>query len=68
VAAVLLGAAVPLVAAWLLRGTGQPLRATVLVVAGAALVGVLTMRRPLSAPALTVGAAVLTLLWRWSAT
>ncbi len=67
VAAVLVGAAVPLVAAWLLRGTGQPVRATVLVVAGAALVGALTIRRPLSAPALTVGAAVLTLLWRWSA-
>jgi mannose/fructose/N-acetylgalactosamine-specific phosphotransferase system component IID len=67
VGAVLLGAAVPLVAAWLLRGSGQPVRATVLVVAGAALLGVLTMRRPLSAPALTMGAAVLTLLWRWSA-
>ena len=67
VAAVIVGAAVPLVAAWLLRGTGQPLRATVLVVAGAALLGALTIRRPLSAPALTVGAAVLTLLWRWSA-
>jgi mannose/fructose/N-acetylgalactosamine-specific phosphotransferase system component IID len=67
VGAVLVGAAVPLVAAWLLRGSGQPVRATVLVVAGAALLGVLTMRRPLSAPALTMGAAVLTLLWRWSA-
>jgi len=67
VAAVLVGAAVPLVAAWLLRGSGQPVRATVLVVAGAALLGVLTMRRPLSAPALTMGAAVFTLLWRWSA-
>ncbi|HEV8196097.1 MAG TPA: PTS system mannose/fructose/sorbose family transporter subunit IID [Gemmatimonadales bacterium] len=67
VAAVLVGAAVPLLAAWLLRGTGQPLRASVLVVAGAALLGALTIRRPLSAPALTIGAAVLTLLWRWSA-
>jgi PTS system mannose-specific IID component len=67
VAAVLVGAAVPLVAAWLLRGSGQPVRATVLVVAGAALLGVLTMRRPLSAPALTMGAAAFTLLWRWSA-
>jgi mannose/fructose/N-acetylgalactosamine-specific phosphotransferase system component IID len=67
VAAVLIGAAVPLVAAWLLRGSGEPIRATVLVVAGAAALGVLTLRRPLSAPALTVGAAALTLFWRWSA-
>jgi PTS system mannose-specific IID component len=67
VAAVLVGAAVPLVAAWLLRGSGEPVRATVLVVAGAAVLGALTMRRPLSAPALTVVAAGLTLLWRWSA-
>jgi PTS system mannose-specific IID component len=66
VAAVILGAAVPLVAAWLLGGTGQPLRATVLVVAGAAALGALTIRRPLSAPVLTLGAAALTLLWRWS--
>lgn len=66
VAAVILGAAVPLVAAWLLRGAGQPPRATVLVVAGAAVLGALTIRRPLSAPALTLGAAALTLLWRWS--
>ena len=67
VAALALGAAVPLVAAWLLRGSGEPVRATVMVVAGAAVLGALTLRRPLSAPALTVGAAVLTLLWRWSA-
>lgn len=66
-AAVLLGAAVPMVAAWLFRGSGEPVRATVLVVAGAALLGALTLRRPLSAPALTVAAAGLTLLWRWSA-
>ena len=66
VAAVILGAAVPLVAAWLLSGAGQPPRATVLVVAGAAVLGALTIRRPLSAPALTLGAAALTLLWRWS--
>lgn len=67
VAALIVGAAIPWVAAWLLRGTGQPVRATVLVVAGAFVLGVLTLRRPLSAPALTVGAALLTLLWRWSA-
>jgi len=67
VAAVLIGAAVPMVAAWLLRGSGEPVRATVLVVAGAVALGVLTLRRPLSAPRLTVGAAALTLLWRWSA-
>jgi mannose PTS system EIID component len=67
VAAVILGAAVPLMAAWLFHGAGQPLRATVLLVAGAAALGAITIRRPLSAPALTMGAAALTLLWRWSA-
>lgn len=67
VAALIVGAAIPWVASWLLRGTGQPVRATVLVVAGAFVLGVVTLRRPLSAPALTLGAAVLTLLWRWSA-
>lgn len=67
VAALIVGAAVPLVAAWLLRGSGEPLRATVLVVAGAAALGAVTLRRPVSAPALTIGGAVLTLLWRWSA-
>ena len=66
VAALIVGAAIPWVGAWLLRGTGQPVRATVLVIAGAFVLGLLTLRRPLSAPALTLGAAVLTLLWRWS--
>src|SRR5687767_9284454 len=66
VAAVLIGVAVPLVASWLLRGSGQPVRATVLVVAGAVALGALTLRRPLSAPGLTVGGAALTLLLRWS--
>jgi mannose/fructose/N-acetylgalactosamine-specific phosphotransferase system component IID len=67
VAALIVGAAIPWVAAWLLRGTGQPVRSTVLVVAGAFVLGVLTLRRPLSAPALTLVAALVTLLWRWSA-
>jgi PTS system mannose-specific IID component len=67
VAALIVGAAIPWVAAWLLRGTGQPVRGTVLVVAGAFVLGVLTLRRPLSAPTLTLGAALVTLLWRWSA-
>jgi len=66
VGAFLVGAAVPCVAGWLLRGTGQPLRSTVLVVAGACLLGALTLRRPVSAPALTLVAALVTLLWRWS--
>lgn len=66
-AAFLVGAAVPFVAVWLLTGTGQPVRSTVLVVAGAVVLGVLTLRRPLSAPALTLGAAAFTLVWRWSA-
>lgn len=67
IGAVIVGAAVPWLAAWLLGGTGQPLRSTALVVVGAFLLGALTLRRPLSAPALTLGAALLTLLWRWSA-
>jgi mannose/fructose/N-acetylgalactosamine-specific phosphotransferase system component IID len=67
VGALAIGAAIPWVARWLLQGTGQPVRAVVLVVAGAFLLGALTLRRPLSAPALTLGAALLTLLWRWSA-
>jgi hypothetical protein len=66
-AAVSVGAAIPLVAAWLLRGSGEPIRATVLVITGATMLGAMTLRRPLSAPALTLGAAALTLLWRWSA-
>ena len=67
IAALMVGAAVPWVAAWLLRGTGQPTRSTLLVIAGAFVLGVLTLRRPLSAPALTLVAALLTLLWRWGA-
>ncbi len=67
IAALIVGAAIPWVASWLLRGTGQAVRATVLVVAGAFVLGVLTLRKPLSAPALTLGAGALTLLWRWSA-
>ena len=67
IAALTVGAAVPIAAAWLLRGSGEPLRATILVVVGAALLGGLTLRRPISAPALTVAASALTLLWRWSA-
>lgn len=66
-AALTVGAAVPMVASWLLRGSGEPVRATVLVIAGAIVLGALTIRRPLSAPALTLGAAALTILWRWSA-
>jgi mannose/fructose/N-acetylgalactosamine-specific phosphotransferase system component IID len=66
-AAVIVGFAVPVVAAWLFHGSGQSIRTRVLIVAGAAAVGALTIRRPLSAPALTLGAAALTLLWRWSA-
>ena len=65
VAAVVVGAAIPWVAAWLLRGTGQPLRGTILLVGGAFVLGVVTLRRPLPAPALTLAAAALTLLWRW---
>lgn len=67
VAAVSVGAAVPVIAVWLLRGSGQTTVSTVLVVAAAAGLGLLTVRRPLSAPLLTVVAAALTLLWRWSA-
>ena len=38
-----------------------------LVVAGAAALGGATIRRPISAPVLTVIAGVVLLLWRWSA-
>jgi hypothetical protein len=38
----------------------------VLVVAVAAVLGAVTIRRPISAPALTMAAAAVTLLWRWS--
>jgi mannose/fructose/N-acetylgalactosamine-specific phosphotransferase system component IID len=67
VGALVIGVTIPWVATWLLQGTGQPARAVVLVVAGAFILGILTLRRPISAPALTLGAALLTLLWRWSA-
>lgn len=67
VAAIMVGAAAPVVSVWLLRGSGQTVASTGLVVAAAAGLGLLTMRRPLSAPLLTVAAAALTLLWRWSA-
>lgn len=66
-AAVVVGFAVPAVAAWLFLGSGQSIRTRVLIVVGAAAIGALTIRRPLSAPALTLAAAALTLLWRWSA-
>jgi PTS system mannose-specific IID component len=67
-AAFAVGAAIPWVAGWLLSDTRQPFRTTVLVVAAAFLLGGLLLRRPISAPLLTLGAAGLTILWRWSLT
>jgi PTS system mannose-specific IID component len=66
-AAVCVGTAVPIAATWLLQDSGQTPLSTGLVVAAAAGLGLLTMRRPISAPLLTVAAAALTLLWGWSA-
>jgi mannose/fructose/N-acetylgalactosamine-specific phosphotransferase system component IID len=66
VAALVLGVATPLVGAWFLSAGGHPLRTPVLVVAVAAVLGAVTIRRPISAPALTMAAAAVTLLWRWS--
>jgi mannose/fructose/N-acetylgalactosamine-specific phosphotransferase system component IID len=66
-AALVVGFAVPLLARWLLLGAGPSRRTAVLIVAGAAVFGALTIRRPVSAPALTVAAAAVVLLWRWSA-
>ena len=66
-AALVLGFAVPVMAVWLLRSAGYGTRPTVLVVAGSAALGAATIRRPISAPALTVVAGLVTLIWRWSA-
>ncbi len=66
-AAVMVGAAVPVVSVWLLRGGSQTVAATFLVVIAATGLGLVTMRKPVSAPLLTVAAAAVTLLWRWSA-
>lgn len=66
-AALVLGFAVPVMAVWLLRGAAYGTRSTALVVAGAAALGGATIRRPISAPVLTVIAGAVTLLWRWSA-
>lgn len=67
VGGLLLGIALPLVAAWLVEGTGHPLRVALAAGAGAVGFGLVTLRRPLSAPLLTLAAVALTLVWRWSA-
>jgi PTS system mannose-specific IID component len=65
--ALLLGLALPLVAIWLVEGTGHSLRIALAAGLGAVLYGLATLRRPLPAPLLTIGAVSLTLIWRWSA-
>ncbi|HLB54867.1 MAG TPA: PTS system mannose/fructose/sorbose family transporter subunit IID [Gemmatimonadales bacterium] len=64
-AAFVIGGAIPWIALWLLQGAGQSRLFMVGLVAGSVGLGVLTRRRPLSAPALTLGAAAVTLVWRW---
>jgi mannose/fructose/N-acetylgalactosamine-specific phosphotransferase system component IID len=68
VAAVSVGAAVPMVAGWLLRGGGEPLSTTGAILAGAVVIGALSRRRPVHAPFLTLAAAAIALLVRWGVT
>ena len=66
VAGLIIGAAIPWVAWWLLGGAGRSGQLVLMIVAVAIVVGVLTRQRPLSAPGVTLGAAALTLVWRWT--
>lgn len=66
-AAVVVGAATPRVAAWLLDGATGTGSLGLILVGGAVVVGLLTRRRPVSAPLVTLGAAVAVVLWRWGA-
>jgi PTS system mannose-specific IID component len=64
-AAVVVGAALPWVSLWLLEGVPRA-RVLGLVLVGVAIgFGVLTRRRPVSAPLVTLGAAAVVLAWRW---
>lgn len=65
-AAFLIGLAVPLTAFWLLHDSGEPTGGALGVIGVAAGFGLVTLRRPIPAPTLTVAAAAVVLLWRWS--
>jgi mannose/fructose/N-acetylgalactosamine-specific phosphotransferase system component IID len=68
-AAVMVGGAIPRVAAWLIGGAvgeGSGWLGALLL-GGAVAVGLLTRRRPVSAPLITLGAAAAVLLWRGGA-
>ena len=64
--AVVIGAAIPWVALWLLEGAARARLLGLVLVGVAIVVGMLTRRRPISAPLVTLGAAFVVLLWRWS--
>ncbi len=65
-AAVVIGAAIPWVAQWLLEGAGRARLLGLSLLAVAIVVGVATRSRPVSAPLVTLAAAAVVLLWRWS--
>jgi mannose/fructose/N-acetylgalactosamine-specific phosphotransferase system component IID len=64
--AVVIGGAIPWVALWLLEGAARARLLGLLLVGAAIVVGMLTRRRPISAPLVTLGAGLVVLLWRWS--
>jgi mannose/fructose/N-acetylgalactosamine-specific phosphotransferase system component IID len=64
--AVVIGMAIPWVALWLLEGAARARLLGLALVGVAILVGMLTRRRPISAPLVTLGAGLVVLLWRWS--
>jgi mannose/fructose/N-acetylgalactosamine-specific phosphotransferase system component IID len=64
--AAVIGAAIPWVVLWLLEGATRARLLGLVLVGVAIVVGMLTRRRPISAPMVTVGAALVVLLWRWS--
>jgi PTS system mannose-specific IID component len=66
-AAVLVGAAAPIVGAWFLRDTGHGDRTLALGLAAALVFGLAGLRRRVPAIAFTLAAAGLVVLWRWSA-
>ncbi len=65
-AAVIIGAAIPWVAQWLLAGAARARLLGFFLVGLAIAVGVATRSRPVPAPLVTVAAAAVVLLWRWS--
>ncbi len=67
VAAILVGFALPVAAAWLMRDSAHSERTLGLGLAGALAFGLAGLRRRVPAIAFTLAAAALVLLWRWSA-